>query len=353
MAYERIMSRLPDLGKPVSVTSATTVTDLLVSANADDTAVIALVNPGSIDHLKLHKFDGRRAFFENLKGYLLEENAATEKVPTPHLSEMESEGLDRVVCLILKDGTIKPVKLVRSKYTTFQNSSVVSDALEFTRKSGSNTEIMTAGSHQGGELFSLTIGYEVLSTSIEGKEVVFNQYATLFTSHNSTQAYGIAYSIIGVNDKNISFWRVTKMRHTKKIEEHARNVKSSLLGLEKEGKSFIAEVEIMGKIRVEPSGQVMEDLLNLAAPTHEGDQKYKYDRRGWEKEKIAWHFKSTSVLYGENGWAFYQALNEFIFKYPNRAATKLTISKLRETHYEAQNRVKDYLVRLAVEQSSN
>jgi hypothetical protein len=349
MAYERIMSRLPDLGKPISVKESTTPFEILNLVGGNYIAAVALVTPNSLEGLKLHKFDGRSAFFDNLKGFEFDEKASSELVPFPRFTASDATGFDRVVCLIFEDGNVEPVNAVGSKYRVFQNESVANDGIELAATSGTSTEIMSAGTHRDRRLFSLTIGYEVLSTVIDGKEIIFNQYATLFTSHDSKQAYGLAYSLLAQDEKRISFWRVQKIKHTKKIEERKAEVKSTLLGYNAEGKSFIAEVDLMGKVKLDKSSELMDQLLEIAAVTPEGSTRYGYDRRDWEKKKIAWLFKSTSVLYGSNGWAFYQALNQFIFTHHKKGAMTLPITNLRESHYEAQNQVKKFLIQAAID----
>lgn len=343
MAYYR-QRRLPELGTRIDVSSHRTEDEILVASNSDYVVLVANVVQGSLLGIKRYSKEFKLTTLENIIGF--EKPMALERPLWPDLDYLAEYVKDshRVVCLSYPNGDLVPVREVKSRYTTLQNRFVIRDALNFLKESNGSAKLVSAGCYDMDALFSIQFTFQVLEVQIEGRNHIFEQHATLFTSHDSSQAYGMAFGKIGKNDPYYSTWDTLKMRHTMKIQTHVDEVKKFLNGCESAGKSFIAQVAYLGKIELDPNSTGYQDLLEQLVISSEENEKFNYDRRGWELRKITEYFTKASKIYGLNAWALHAALSEFTFTHIHKTDSEATSTELRESHFELQNRLKAVLL---------
>lgn len=355
MAYYR-HKRLPDLGERIDVSSFTTEDEILQETDSDYVVVVANVQEGVFDHFKYKDKSKDKRFasvtLENLIGF--EKPMSLERSLWPELNYLStsSPNVHRVVCIVEDQSRVIPVNIVGSKYTVLQNRFVIRDALHFLKNSRGSARLVSAGSHLSGRLFSAQLTFDVLEIQIEDKLHLFDQHATLFTSHDSSQAYSLAFGHIGQADTYYSSWQTMKIKHTPKMQDHTDKVKNFLEGKAGPENSFIAEVSSLGRIPLDPnSGFYAEILGDILISQEESDEKYDYDRRSWEFAKVLEYYLAASKTYGFNAWSLYTALNQFSFDYKNRLNSDNPITSLRDSRgvsnnkqFEMQNKLKALLL---------
>jgi hypothetical protein len=332
------------LGTRIDVSSHRTEDEILEASKSNYVVLVANVVPGSIEGIKRFSKEFKPTILNNIIGF--EKPMALERPLWPHLDYLAEYAKDshRVVCLAYPNGEIVPVREVKSRYTTLQNRFVIRDALNFLKDSNGSAQLVSAGCYDWDALFSIQFTFQVLEVEIEGRNHIFEQHATLFTSHDSSQAYGMAFGKIGKFDPFYSTWDTLKMRHTNKIQTHVEEVKKFLNGCESAGTSFIAQVAYLGKIDLDPNSTKYKELLDQLVISSELNEKFTYDRRGWEERKITEYFTKASKIYGLNAWALHVALSEFTFTHVHKTESEVTSTELRQGHFELQNRLKTLLL---------
>jgi hypothetical protein len=343
MAYYR-QKRIPELGTRIDVSKHRTEDEILVASNSNYVVLVANVEPGSLEGVKRYGKEFKPTTLNNIIGF--EKPMALERSLWPDLEYLADYVKDshRVVCLAYPNGDVVPVREVKSQYTTLQNRFVIRDALNFLEESNGSAKLVSAGCYDSDALFSIQFTFQVLEVEIGGKNHFFEQHATLFTSHDSSQAYGMAFGKIGKSDPFYSTWDTLKMKHTIKIQTHIDKVKNFLNGCESAGESFIAQVSYLGKIELDPNSISYRELVDQFVISHKENEKFSYDRRSWEAGKITEYFSKASKIYGLNAWAFHTALSEYAFSHLHKATFETTSTDLRESHFELQNRLKAILL---------
>lgn len=341
MTYVR-HKRLPDLGERIDIAACNTENDILKAAESDFVVLVADVLEGSFDHIKYKDKSKDTRFasivLENLTGY--EKPMSLERPLWPNLTYLDSNSKSghRVVCLVKNGNRVTPINIVKSRYTVLQNRFVIRDALTLLKTSRGSAKLVSAGSHLSGRLFSIQFVFDVLDIQIEDKKHFFHQHATLYTSHDSSQAYSLAFGQIGESDNYYSAWTTLKIRHTPKMQDHATQVRKFLEGCDGAEKSFIAEVSSLGKIALNPNSAVYSEILHQIIISEEKSQKFDYDRRKWEFEKVTAYFIKAAEVYGFNAWSLYTALNEFSFKYINKMSSENPLVSLRSSEHKDKNK---------------
>lgn len=343
MAYYR-NRRLPDLGVRIDMTDSKTEDQILLDSKSNLVVLVAHVPKGSFEGVKRRDPNWEKIFFANLIAF--EKPMALERPLWPDVQYLEQSKnpADRVVCLVYPDSTIKPVNLVKSRYTTLQNRFVIRDALNFLQNSGGSAKLVSAGSFDLDRIFSIQFTFKVIEVEIENKVHEFKQDAVLFTSHDSSQAYGMAFGRVGKTDLLYSSWQTMKMRHTSKIHHHADQVKQFLEGCESAGDSFIAQVSTLGKISIDPNSKFYKETLEDLLARNDKGMTYNYDRRGWEIRKITQYFNESAKTYGHNAWALYMALGTFTFNHIHKLTSEQLFTDLKESYFELQNALKAQLI---------
>lgn len=356
MAFKRIFKKLPNLPmKRLQITGDESIADILESLNADYLALVAHLSPGTLSDLTKKQ----TILSETEKQICKSEVVAFRKPELPIDYELstipnfkygfeERDDVVRVMTLVYKDGTIKPLAKV-STYEPIQNSRVFEDAQYVASNSGGATRITSAGASPDGTKFEVSISYGSLELNLNGIKTTIRQVAKLWTSHDTSHAYNFAFSLIDQASSSILYWHLESSRHLPNLEKHLAEIKGNLQIHVANSEHFIQEVQLLSTISITKESPAFQEVLNIAVPYEKRFDKASWDMRAWLQTKITSRFENYEFEEGANAWVLYKAVNDFILE---RVKTKdpftgeTDISKLSNGDVKKQILVKELLLSL-------
>jgi hypothetical protein len=314
MAYKRFSTRIPKVVPDPNLDKFTKPDDVLAYVAADYDALVAVCKPGSMESVKRFGLNESAVFFENLMGFEEPQGADLSRICHFDFLASPPKNGDRVLSLVYPSGKIVPVKKVGSRYTPMQNHQVLDDAFRYLNEFRTQSSLEFVGSLHEDRVFVVQLGLSSINTKIGGTNLEFEQKACLFTSHDSTKAYNLAFSIRDTKSIYKSYWKVWRVIHTPGIDRGVKTIHESLLGLHAEGESFIDEVSWLGKIQLGDNQALLGKLIDFVTDYFVENGQYAYDRRSWKKSKVESYWAKNQIVYGSNAWAFYQTISDWTFE---------------------------------------
>ena len=350
MAYEQTKTNLPWriswLGRQSPITKAD-VQGVISELDAEQLAVVALCPSADFVDLPARPKVWLPVFHKTV--YALEENpdlTDEQKSTTllPWISADETH--QRVSALLYPNGNLVPLKLVKSKYVPMQNSDVVADAKLLQEISGGETALVSGSLTRDRAIFALNLRYEDAAIKVEGETSTIKQAVTLFTSHNSSHAYSIAFSVSIPDSAYALHWNVKKQRNTKGMKEFRAQLESDLLGLKDEARIFIKEVELMGSIPLSVGSAGFKDAINLVVQAAKPPKPESWFE-SWVAGKLEKAFEATAKVYGFNALSFYLAANEWVLTKKRNNKHFIAVADLSVSDFKTQSALKQFLFNLS------
>ncbi len=350
MAYEQTKTNLPWriswLGRQSPITKAD-VQEVISELDAEQLAVVALCPKADFVGLPAKPKFWLPVFHKTV--YALEENPelTDEQKATTLLPWISADDThQKVSALLYPNGNLVPLKLVKSRYVPMQNSAVVVDAKLLQEISGGKTSVVSGGVSRDRAVFTVNMRYEDAVIEVEGETKTFKQAVTLFTSHNSSLAYSIAFSVSRPDSSYVLHWNVKKQRNTKGMKEFREQLKSDLLVLEKEAMSFIKEVELLGQIPIGVDTPELTQAIDLVVEAMRPRNPFSWYEKSATK-KLSQAFEVTASVYGFNALSFYLVANEWALSKKSSNTYFIPASDLKASDFKTQSALKQFLFTLS------
>jgi hypothetical protein len=223
-----------------------------------------------------------------------------------------------------------------------QNAELLSDAKYLEGLSGGATEIVSGITSRDKAVFAVNLLYEDAVVSIDGQERRFGQAATLYTSHDSSLAYAIAFSVAPEGSEYPTHWLAIKHRNTKGMSTFRDKLKFDLVNLENKASQCVKEIELLGSI---PLGAGTDDIQRLAEfvadATKPGGDKPYWDT--WAPARLIKAYEATAQIYGHNALSFYLAANEWVLSRKANKKNFIAVLDLSENAFKVQSQLKQLL----------
>lgn len=349
MSYEKTSRSLPWkvrelswLGTHHKIT-ANSEPDILSELEAGQLAVVALCPEGTFEQVKIATPFLKAKFEKTVVALLDDANLSpTSKASSKLPWQSNANGFQRVSALLFPDGALVPFKVVKDAYVPMQNSAVISDAKYLEELSGGNTALVSGTLSENKAVIALNLAYEDAVVEINGQQKQLSQAVTLYTSHDSTLAYAIAFSVAPAGSKYISHWMATKHRNTKGMDRYREQLRFDLIDLEKAGMKFIKEVELMGQIPLELDSVELTNAINLVVVAAKPPKAQSWFE-GWAAGKLEKAFEATAAIYGFNAFSLYLAANEWVLTKKRNKKHFIAVADVSANDFKVQSELKQFL----------
>jgi hypothetical protein len=188
--------------------------------------------------------------------------------------------------------------------------------------------------------------YEDAVIELEGETKTFKQAVTLFTSHNSSLAYSIAFSVSRPDSSYVLHWNVKKQRNTKGMKEFRAQLESDLLVLEGEANSFIKEVGLLGSIPLGLGSAGLKAAINLVVEAAKPLKAQPWFD-DWATEKLEKAFEVTAAVYGFNALSIYLVANEWVLTKKRNEKYFMAVADLTASDFKTHSALKQFLFTLS------
>jgi hypothetical protein len=349
MASEKNMSNLPWkvrelawLGTHHQI-AANLDTEIVEELDAAQVAVVALCPEGAFDKVRISTSVQLAKFQRTVLGLvddpkLSSADKALSKLPWHN----NVDGYQRVSALLHRDGALFPLKVVKDRYVPMQNIEIISDAKYLEQLSGGKTELVSGTLSETKAVIALNLAYEDAEVEIEGQKKSFSQAVTLYTSHDSSLAYAIAFSIAPAGSEYITYWKATKHKNTKGMDQYRDQLRFDLVDLENDGKKFIKEVELLGSIPLSVGSAGLKDAINLVVQAAKPPKAQSWFE-SWVAGKLEKAFEATATVYGFNALSFYLAANEWVLTKKRNNKHFIAVMDLSVSDFKVQSQLKQLL----------
>ena len=349
MSYEKTSSSLPWkvrelswLGTHHKITT-NSEPDILSELEAGQLAVVALCPEGTFEQVKIATPFLKAKFEKTVVALLDDANLSpTAKESSKLPWQSNASGFQRVSALLFPDGALVPFKVVKDAYVPMQNGAVISDAKYLEELSGGKTALVSGTLSETKAVIALNLAYEDALVEINGQQKHFSQAVTLYTSHDSTLAYAIAFSVAPAGSEYITHWMTTKHKNTKGMDRYREQLRFDLIDLEKAANKFIKEVELMGQIPLELGSAELSHAINLVVEAAKPPKAQSWFE-GWAAIKLEKAYEATAAVYGFNAFSLYLTANEWVLTKKRNKKHFIAVADVSANDFKVQSQLKQFL----------
>ena len=346
MAYEQTGSKLPQKLSWLGVQTPISKTDereIIAELDADQLAVVALCPAESFVDLSTKPKEWLPIFHNTV--FALEDNPklTQEQKAIASLPWTAADSShQRISAILHADGRLVPLKIVKSKYVPMQNIEVAIDARFLEDLSGGKTTLVSGSVSRNRAIVAINMRFEDALIEVDGSKKILKQAATLFTSHDSTLAYSIAFSVSPADRELIIHWNIKKQRNTEGMTAFREKLMENLLELEGEAKSFMNDLELLGQRPLPLGSTELRQAIDLVVSAIRPPKPEPWFD-DWVTKKLTTAFEVMSTIYGFNALSFYMVANEWVLTKKRNKKHFIAVADVSANDFKVQSQLKQFL----------